>query len=94
MLEMEFKLHGKLLKKASLWIDRDKTIVQVLELREEPSTGKSNWYPIILCIHNKFYEARLQFIGIVSEIAYEQGNNTVDTSRENIFIRGSIGKFK
>ena len=94
MLEMEFKLHGKLIKKAALWIDRDKTIVQVLELRTEVYSDKENWYPVVLNVHEQFYHARLQFIGICAEIAYEHGNNTVDTSRENIFVRGSLNKFK
>jgi hypothetical protein len=94
LIEMEFKLNGKLIKRIGIYTERDKTIVQVLELRQESFNLKENWYPVFFHIYDKYYDARLVFIGLLAEIAYENANDTSDTSRENIFVRGSLDRRK
>ncbi len=93
-LEVCFHLNGKLIKKAALWHDKGDSVVQVLELRESKSFGKIEWYPIYVNFHKKYYSARLEFMGILAEITYENANNDLDTSRENIFVRGSLDRRK
>lgn len=89
VFECHFSVEGVVVKKARLHRDRDKTLVEVMELREN-AHGHEEWYPVHLTVHPLFHVARLEFMGIISEITYEMANNTIDTSRENIFIRGSL----
>lgn len=89
-LEVCFHLNGKLIKKAALWHDGQRCAVQVLELRSNLIGTKDDWYPIYFNFHDKYYSARLEFMGIVAEICYENATNALDTSRENIFVRGSL----
>ena len=92
-LEVCFHLNSKVIKKAALWHDKGNSVVQVLELRED-NRGKISWYPIYVNFHKQYYSARLEFMGIMAEIVYENANNDLDTSRENIFVRGSLDRRK
>jgi len=93
-IEVCFHVNGELIKKAALWTDKTTTVVQILELRST-NGYKPAWVPIYLHCHDQYYAARLEFIGVIAEIAYENANiNTVDTSKENIFVRGSLDRRK
>lgn len=91
VFECHFISEGIVIKRARLHRDKDKTLVEVLELRENVQGGEA-WYPVHLTVHPEFHVARLEFMGLIAEITYEMANNTVDTSRENIFERGSLDR--
>lgn len=88
-LEFTCSQNGVAIKKITIRTHKDKTMVQILELREN-YLGKSGWIPIFFRIYDTFEEARAIFIGLVSQISYEGANNTQDTDKENLFIRGSL----
>lgn len=91
MFEVLFKVHDRIVKKIILSYDKDRCIIQSLELRDGEKKDSVLWHPVYVKVHDRFYDARLEFIGLVAEAAYENANNTTDTSRENIFVRGSLG---
>ncbi len=74
--EVEFKLNGKVIKRISLEYQKTICFLEVSELREDFKTGKEIMYPVFMHTHKLFYDARLEFLGIVSEAAYENANNT------------------
>ncbi len=91
-MHLEFKCEqdGVCIKQISIFTERTKTYVQVTELREDRSTGKAGWLPMHFKEHIEFETARIEFMGLVCGTAYEHANNTLNTDRENIFIRGSL----
>jgi hypothetical protein len=93
MLETKFELNGVCIKKICLFTEKDKTIVQAVEYRET-SMGKHGWVPVHLRIHDKYHDARLEYLGLLQETAYENANNSQETDKENLFIRGSKPYFK
>lgn len=88
-LEFTCSQNGVAIKKITIRTHKDKTMVQILELREN-YLGKSGWIPIFFRIYDTFEEARAIFIGLISQISYECANSTTETDRENLFIRGSL----
>lgn len=88
-LEFTCKQNEVAIKKITIRTDKDQTMVQILELREN-YLGKSGWIPVFFRIYDTFEEARAIFIGLVSQISYEFANQTNETDRENLFIRGSL----
>lgn len=77
------------IKKITIFTERQSTWVQVLELRED-TLGKSGWLPVHLQEYKQYADAKAAYLGFVVQAAYEHGNNTQETYRENLFIRGSL----
>lgn len=91
-MQLEFKaeLDGVCIKKITIFTEKNKTIVQILELRED-TLGKSGWLPVHLSIHDTYLDAKAKFIGLVTICCIENCNQTSDIlDRENLFIRGSL----
>ena len=88
-LEFVCNLNQTAIKKIEIFTLKQKTYVQVLELRENRSQ-KQNWYPVHFKEHDRYEEAKAEFIGFISSCAYENASNTQETNRENLFVRGSL----
>lgn len=90
-MNVEFccEINGTCVKKVSIFTEKQKTYVQVLELREN-SLGKSGWLPVHFSTHDLYEDAKAKFIGHIVTTAYENSNNTQETYRENLFVRGSL----
>lgn len=88
-LEWKCELNGVCIKKISLFTDKQKTYVQVLELRED-TLGKSGWLPVHFSTHDRYESAKMKFLGYTAATAFENANQSHETDRENLFIRGSL----
>ncbi len=88
-LEFKCELNGTCIKKISIFTEKQKTYVQVLELRED-GTGKSAFLPVHFSMHDLYQDAKAKYIGFVTMAAIENANNTQETYRENLFVRGSL----
>lgn len=88
-LEFNCLLNDTCIKKIAIFTEKTKTYVQVLELRES-TLGKSAFLPVKFDSFDKYADAKAKFIGYLAEAAYENANNTTETDRENLFIRGSL----
>lgn len=72
MFETKFFKDGKMVKVLRMFPDKNKTIVQELELRE--IHGEDQWIPVHMNVHDKFVDARTEWMGRLNMIGYENAN--------------------
>lgn len=87
--EFVFSQEGKIVKRLRLFSEKNKSVVEEVELRPDYKNNEAIWYPVYVNVHDKFMYARTDFLGRLAQIGYEHANNTNDPDLRNMFSRAN-----